>query len=294
MSRHTVFTGCATALITPFKKDFSVNYEAFEKLIDFQLDSGIKAFVVCGTTGEAATLSDEEQSELISCAISRAKPRGAAVIAGAGSNSTSHAIKLSQRAAALGADALLHVTPYYNKTTQRGLTEHFKAIAAAAELPVILYSVPSRTGLSIAPETYLELSRVENIVAAKEASGDFTLISRAMQLCGDNLDFYSGNDDHTVALMSLGAKGLISVLSNVKPAEAQRMCSLALEGDFKGAARLQLEFMPLITALFSEVNPIPVKDACNLLGFEAGPCRLPLSEMNERKRETLEGLLNVG
>lgn len=288
---NVVFEGCATAIVTPFNSDFSVNFAAFEKLIDFQLANGVKTLVVCGTSGEASTLTDNEQVSVIKHAVDYVKGKGVTVIAGAGSNDTAHGCNLSRLAQQAGADALLHVTPYYNKTTQKGLIAHFSAIANAVDIPIILYNVPSRTNLSIAPETYLALSKVENIVATKEASGNFSAITTAMELCGDNLTFYSGNDENAVTLISLGGKGLISVLSNVKPAETQKMCELALSGDFKGAAALQVSLMPLINALFSEVNPIPVKEAVNLLGFNAGPCRLPLVGMDENKKMVLKSLL---
>lgn len=293
MSKTTVFTGCGTAIVTPFNADFSINYDALERFVDYQIANGVKTIVACGTTGEAATLNDDEQISVIQCVVDRAKPQGATVIAGAGSNDTRHGVELSKRAAATGADALLHVTPYYNKTSQRGLIEHFKAMASAVDIPIILYAVPSRTGLAIAPETYAELAKIENIVATKEASGNFTAITTAMQLCGDALDFYSGNDDQAVPLMALGAKGLISVLSNIEPAGTARMCELALAGDFPAAAKLQKDYMPLINALFNEVNPIPVKAACNLRGLDAGPCRLPLYELDDAKKTKLRALLGA-
>ncbi|MEG0750768.1 MAG: 4-hydroxy-tetrahydrodipicolinate synthase [Oscillospiraceae bacterium] len=291
MKKHTIFTGCATAIITPFAKDYSVNFDALEKFVDFQLDNGVKTLVVCGTTGEASTLSDDEQISVIECAVQRARGRNATVIAGAGSNDTRHGVALSRRAAASGADALLHVTPYYNKTTQRGLIEHYRAIASSVSIPIILYNVPSRTGLSIEPATYVQLAEIENIVATKEASGNFTSIASAMNLCEGDLDFYSGNDDQAIPIISLGGKGLISVLSNVKPAETSKMCDLALAGDFKAAAALQISLMPLINALFSEVNPIPIKAAVDMIGFNAGPCRLPLCDMDESKLKKLRSLV---
>lgn len=291
MSKTTVFTGCGTAIITPFNADYSVNYDALERFVDYQINGGVKTLVACGTTGEAATLTDDEQISVIQCVVDAARGKNAVVIAGAGSNDTRHGVELSKRAAATGADALLHVTPYYNKTSQRGLVEHYKAIASAVDIPIILYAVPSRTGLAIAPETYAELAKIDNIVATKEASGNFTAITTAMQLCCDELDFYSGNDDQAVALMALGAKGLISVLSNIEPEGTSKMCELALAGDFAGAAKLQKDYMPLINAIFSDVNPIPVKAACNERGFDAGPCRLPLYKMDEAKLDKLRALL---
>ncbi len=290
--KQTVFTGCATAIVTPFLEDFSVNYEEFGRLIDFQLENGVRALVVCGTTGEASTLTDEEQISVIRYACEKVKGRDVTIIAGAGSNDTPHGIRLSKMAQQAGADALLQVTPYYNKTSQRGLIQHFGAIAAAVDLPIILYNVPGRTGMSIAPETYAALSKIDNIVAAKEASGNFSALADAMHRCGDALDFYSGNDDQAVPVMALGGKGVISVLSNVKPRETVEMCCAALRGDFAEAARIQLAMIPLINALFSDVNPIPVKEAVNLIGFTAGKCRLPLADgMDPAKLETLRALL---
>ncbi len=290
--KNTIFMGCATAIITPFKPDFSLDLDEFGKLIDFQLNNGVKAIVVCGTTGEASTLNDTEQIAVIEYACQKVKGKDVKIIAGAGSNDTPHGVNLSKMAQQVGADALLHVTPYYNKTSQRGLVQHFSAMASAVDIPIIVYNVPSRTGMSIAPETYVELAKVDNIVATKEASGNFTAIATAMQLCGDVLDFYSGNDDQVVPIMSLGGKGVISVLSNVKPKETVAMCDAALAGDYAAAAKLQLDLMPLINALFADVNPIPVKEAMNLLGYKAGKCRLPLADsMDASKVETLRRLL---
>lgn len=292
MRKETVFTGCATAIVTPFKKDFSIDFDAFGNLIDFQLENGVKTLVVCGTTGEASTLTDAEQISAIQFAVSKVQGKDVKIVAGAGSNDTSHGVNLSKLAQNVGADALLHVTPYYNKTSQRGLVEHFKAMAKAVDIPIILYNVPGRTGMTIAPETYVELARVPNIVATKEASGNFSAIARAMHLCGDSLDFYCGNDDQAIPLMSLGGKGLISVLSNVRPKESVAMCDAALAGDFVTAAKYQLDLMPIIGALFSEVNPIPVKEALNIMGFGVGKCRLPLaSSMEEAKVAKLKELL---
>ncbi len=290
--KNTIFTGCATAIITPFKPDFSVDFEEFGKIIDFQLENGIKALVVCGTTGEASTLIDDEQIAVIKYACEKVRGKDVKIIAGAGSNDTPHGIKLSKMAQQVGADALLHVTPYYNKTSQRGLVQHFGAIAAAVDIPIILYNVPGRTGMNIAPETYAELSRIENIVAAKEASGNFSALATSMNLCGDRLDFYSGNDEQAAPVMALGGKGVISVLSNVRPKETVEMCDAALRGDYKTAAAIQLSMIPLINALFSDVNPIPVKAAMNMLGFKAGKCRLPLADsMDSAKENKLRELL---
>ncbi|NLC78343.1 MAG: 4-hydroxy-tetrahydrodipicolinate synthase [Ruminococcaceae bacterium] len=285
-----VFEGVGTAIITPFKDNYTVDFDELGKIVEYQIESGVDSIVVCGTTGEASTMPDAEHLSVVKYVIDKVGGR-IPVIAGVGRNHTSHAIELSKKAEEYGADALLHVTPYYNKTSQKGLIAHFTAIAEAVKLPIILYNVTSRTGMTIAPETYKELSKIPNIVATKEASGNMTAIATAMSLCGEDLEFYSGNDDQIVPIMALGARGVISVLSNVKPKETAEMAHSALEGDFKRAARLQVEMMPLINALFCDVNPIPVKEAMNILGFNAGKCRLPLCELDEAKKELLKGLL---
>ncbi|MEG1061935.1 MAG: 4-hydroxy-tetrahydrodipicolinate synthase [Oscillospiraceae bacterium] len=292
MEKNSIFTGCATAIVTPFKDDMSIDFDEFGKLIDFQLENGIKALVVCGTTGEASTLSDAEHISVIKYACDKVRGTDVKIIAGAGSNDTLHGVNLSKLSQSVGADALLHVTPYYNKTSQKGLIAHFAKICDSIDIPVILYNVPGRTGMTIAPETYDELADIPNIKAVKEAGGNFSSIATAMNLCGSRLDFYSGNDEQAVPLMSLGGKGVISVLSNVKPRETAAMCDAALNGDFVTASRLQLELIPLINALFSDVNPIPVKIALNLIGFNVGKCRLPLiSEMDSSKTQKLKDLL---
>ena len=290
MKKKIVFEGVGTAIITPFKDNYTVDFDELGKIVEYQIESGVDSIVVCGTTGEASTMPDAEHLSVVKYVIDKVGGR-IPVIAGVGSNHTSHAIELSKKAEEYGADALLHVTPYYNKTSQKGLIAHFTAIAEAVKLPIILYNVTSRTGMTIAPETYKELSKIPNIVATKEASGNMTAIATAMSLCGEDLEFYSGNDDQIVPIMALGARGVISVLSNVKPKETAEMAHSALEGDFKRAARLQVEMMPLINALFCDVNPIPVKEAMNILGFNAGKCRLPLCELDEAKKELLKGLL---
>lgn len=277
MKKRIVFEGVGTAIITPFKDNYTVDFDELGRIVEFQLDNGVDSIVVCGTTGEASTMPDAEHLSVIKYVVDKVNKR-VPVIAGVGSNHTSHAIELSKKAEEYGADALLHVTPYYNKTSQKGLIAHFTAIANAVTLPIILYNVPSRTGMTIAPETYKELANIENIVATKEASGNMTAIATAMNLCGEDLEFYSGNDDQIVPIMALGARGVISVLSNVKPKETAQMAHSALEGDYKTAAGLQVEMMPIINALFSDVNPIPVKAAMNIIGFNAGSCRLPLCE----------------
>ena len=290
--KNTIFTGAGVAIITPMLQDGSVDFEGLKKLIDFQIDNGTDAIIICGTTGESSTLSDEEHRDCIRCAVEHTHNR-IPVIAGTGSNDTKYAIWLSQQAQADGADALLLVTPYYNKTTQAGLVAHFTAMAEAGGIPVILYNVPSRTGLNITPETALELSRNPLINGIKEASGNISQVAKIAQLCGDELNIYSGNDDQVVPLLSLGGKGVISVVSNVKPELVHNCCKAWFEGDTKTACKLQLEILPLADALFCEVNPIPVKYAMNVLGWEAGPCRLPLVEPSDAHKEKIEQALEA-
>ena len=284
--KPTIFTGAAVALVTPFHADGSVNYEEFRRLIDYQIEHGTDALVIAGTTGESSTLSEEEHSKVIRFAVEVTAHR-VPVIAGTGSNSTQTAIMLSQDAERDGADALLLVTPYYNKTTQRGLYQYYKMIAESTKLPIILYNVPSRTGLSIDVETAAKLAEIDNIVAMKDAVGNITYTANLIERCGDKLTVYSGNDDQIVPMMSLGAKGVISVLSNIAPQETHDMTTAALAGDYKTAAAMQLKYLRLIHALFSETNPIPVKEAVNQLGFAAGPCRMPLYEMAENTKAAL-------
>lgn len=280
------FKGAATALITPMKDGGKIDYAKFELLIEDQIKNDIDALVVCGTTGESATLDDKEHRELIKFCIDKVNKR-VPVIAGTGSNDTRYAIDLSAHACEMGADMLLLVTPYYNKTTQRGLIKHFEAVADVVDKPMILYNVPSRTGLNIAPETYKELSYNEKIVAAKEANGNISAVAETIQLCGDRLDIISGNDDQIVPIMALGGVGVISVLSNVVPKETHEMCRLMLEGKVKEAAALQLKYLPLINALFCETNPIPAKAAMAELGFCEQDIRLPLCEMSEGNRQKM-------
>ena len=281
-----IFTGAATALITPFRNR-EIDYEAFGHIIDDQLNAGIDALVVCGTTGEASTLTDDEQISAIEFAVKRVAGR-VPVIAGAGSNDTEHAIRLCQRSCEVGADALLIVTPYYNKTSQRGLIHMYTRIADSVNKPIILYNVPSRTGVNIEPETYAALADHPNINAIKEASGNFSKLVETVALVGDKLAIYSGNDDQVVPMLALGAKGVISVLSNVLPAETSEMCKRFWNGDFKGSAAMQCEYLPLINALFSDVNPIPVKEAMRYIGFDCGSCRLPLSKLTKEHQKQLE------
>ena len=285
--KKVVFTGAAVALVTPMNQDGSVNYKKLEELVEFQIQNGTDAIVACGTTGESATLDIDEHIEVIKKTVEFAKGR-VPVIAGTGSNDTAFAVKTAILAEQTGADAMLVVTPYYNKTSQAGLIAHFTAIANSTTLPVILYNVPSRTGTNIKPETYMELSKIENIVATKEASGDISAVAQIAHLCGENLKIYSGNDDQIVPIMSLGGLGVISVLSNVVPQETHDICQYALDGDFKKATELQLKYLPLVDALFSDVNPIPVKEALNIMGYDVGECRLPLIRMSEAAQKALE------
>ena len=280
-----IFEGMASAIITPLNEK-GIDYELFAKLIEWQIAEGIDGLVVCGTTGEGATLTDEEHKSAIEFMVKQVAGR-VPVIAGTGSNDTAYAVELTKHACQMGVDGVLTVTPYYNKATQKGLIKSFTQIADASSVPVILYNVPSRTGVNIAPKTVLELSKHPNINAIKEASGDISQIAEIAHLCGDNINIYSGNDDQVVPIMSLGGKGCISVLSNLLPKETSEMCRLFREGDVKAAARLQLKYIPLINALFSEVNPIPVKAAMAKMGFCEDFLRLPLTPMEDATRENL-------
>ncbi len=294
MSKKIVFTGAATALVTPMNADYSVNFERLTALVDEQIKSGIDALVICGTTGEKSTLNYADHVKVIETAVKAADKR-VPIIAGAGSNDTVYSVGLCNDVISVGADALLMVTPYYNKTSQKGLVAHYTYVADRVDAPIILYNVPSRTGVNIQPETYKELAKHPNIVATKEASGDISAIAKIRNLCGDDLTLYSGNDDQIVPLMSLGGIGVISVLSNVAPKETHDMCAAYLAGDVKTAADLQLKYVPLINALFSDVNPIPVKEAMNMMGLSVGPARLPLVPMTDDKREALRAeLLRLG
>ena len=283
--KRTVFTGAATALITPMKNG-GIDYEKFSEVVEFQIAHKIDALVVCGTTGESSTLTDAEHRDLIKFCVEKVAGR-VPVIAGTGSNDTDYAIDLSKFACEVGVDALLQVTPYYNKTTQRGLIKHFFAVADAVNKPIILYNVPSRTGVNIKPETYAELCKHENIAATKEASGNLSAVAEIRYLCGDSLDVYSGNDDQIIPIMSLGGKGVISVFSNILPAETHKICADFLNGDIKSASDSQINYIPLINSLFCEVNPIPVKTAMNLLGFCSEEIRLPLCEMEDSNKSRL-------
>lgn len=284
--KKILFEGCATAIATPFTES-GVNYEEFGRLIDFQIEEGIDALVVCGTTGESATMTDSERKETFRFAVEKVASR-VPVIIGTGSNCTTTAIELTRYAESIGADGALVVTPYYNKTTQTGLTEHYKAIASSTNLPIIVYSVPSRTGVNVLPSTCLELSKIPNIVAIKEASGNLSQVAEIAALCGDNLTIYSGNDDQILPVLSVGGKGVISVLSNVAPKKASKMVHDYLNGNFEDAKKAQLQAIGLINALFCEVNPIPVKAALNMLGYNFGKPRLPLTPISEKNEAVLK------
>ncbi len=294
--KNPIFTGAAVAIITPMNEDGSVNYEEFGRFIDFQIENGTDAIVVCGTTGESSTLKVVEHNEAIKWCVEYVNHR-VPVIAGTGSNSTACAIEISKEACDAGADALLLVTPYYNKTSQRGLIAHYTAIHDATNLPIILYNVPSRTGLNIAPETAYELSKLPRINGIKEASGSLEQIEKIHELCGDELNLWSGNDDQIYDLMERGGKGVISVLSNICPQETHNIVQKYLDGDKEGSKALMDKYMKLAKSMFVDVNPIPVKEAVSLIGFNAGPVRMPLIEMDEKNKayvkETMEeyGLL---
>ena len=284
--RTPVFTGSCPALVTPFDQNGAINYDAFGKLIDAQIEAGVDAVCVCGTTGESATMSIREHIAAVEFCVKRVNHR-VKVIAGAGSNDTSAAVYLSQHAQDSGADALLHVTPYYNKASQTGLIRHYEYIADRVDLPIILYNVPSRTGVSFTAETYRHLSQNPQFNGVKEASGNFSLLAHTRFLCGDDFYIWSGNDDQVVPMMALGAKGVISVASNLIPEVMVKMTKLCLDNDFEAASKLQIKYMDLIDAMFLEVNPIPIKAALNLVGMEMGGLRLPLCEMSEKNLETL-------
>lgn len=285
MKANPVFTGAAVAIITPFK-DGKIDYDTFGRIIEHQIENKTDAIVVCGTTGEASTLSDEEHVEEIAFTVEKVNGR-IPVIAGSGSNDTAYAVWLSKEAEKAGADALLQITPYYNKTSQKGLVKHFLTVADAVSIPNIVYNVPSRTGCNITLPVYKEIAKHPNIVATKEASGNISAIAKIFDEVGDLLDVYSGNDDQIVPLLSLGAKGVISVLSNVMPKEAHDICRLFFDGKVKESAALQLKLLKLINNLFIEVNPIPVKTAMSLMGFCSGDMRLPLCEMEDGNLEAL-------
>lgn len=288
--KNTIFTGAAVALVTPFAADGSVDYDVLARLIDDQIENGTDALVITGTTGESSTLTEEEHIEVIAFSVKHTAKR-VPVIAGTGSNDTACCIRLSKAAKEVGADALLLVTPYYNKTTQRGLVAHYTLVADSVDLPIILYNVPSRTGVGFSLDTIDTLANHKNIVAIKEASGNISFSAQVIERCADRIDVYSGNDDQIVPMMSLGAKGVISVLSNVIPQETHDMAQAMLDGDLAKAMELQIRYLSLINDLFIEVNPIPVKEAMNLMGMNVGPCRLPLYEMADNNRDALRAEL---
>lgn len=287
--KKPLFTGACTALVTPFL-DGKVNYPMMEQLLRRQIDAGITAVVIGGTTGESSTLSDTEKITLFSRCKDYVGDR-CLIIAGTGSNNTVHSVELSIAAEKAGVDALLVVSPYYNKATPDGIIMHYLSICHSVSLPVIVYNVPSRTGLDIPVSVYQSLARIPNIAGVKEASSDITKITRIRQVCGSHFAIWSGNDDQVVPVMSMGGIGVISVLSNIKPEETAAMCNAALAGDFDTASALQCELFPLIDSLFSEVNPIPVKAAMKIIGYDCGECRLPLTSMNDENREQLAYLL---
>ncbi len=290
--KKPVFKGAATALVTPFTIDGAVDYDALGKLIDMQIRAGISALVICGTTGETPTLSDEEFCSILSFSVERAAGR-TPIIAGTGRNSTLHSVEMSKKAEQIGADALLLVTPYYNKTTQSGLVKHYYTVADAVDLPMIVYSVPSRTGMNIEPETQLKLSEHKNIYGIKDASGNFSAMIKARALCPDDFALYSGNDDQTVPILSIGGSGVISVLSNIMPAETEKMCFDYFTGDVETAFELQRMFQPMIEALFKETSPLPIKKAMELMGLCTGVCRAPLYEVSVPTRDFLEKQLKA-
>ena len=283
----SIFTGAGVAIVTPFNEDESINYDKLDQLIDYHCNYGTDSIIICGTTGESATMSEKEHMECVKFAIERTKGR-LPIIAGTGSNCTRTAIDMSKEAASYGADGLLVVTPYYNKATQEGLVGHYTAVAKEAKAPIIMYSVASRTGCNIEPATAARLIKeVDNIVGIKEASGNISQVAKIMHLTDGKADLYSGNDDQIVPILSLGGKGVISVLSNVAPQETHDICAKFFEGDVKGSLELQLKAIPLIEQLFCEVNPIPVKKAMKLMGMDCGPLRMPLTELTPQHEESL-------
>jgi len=289
--KRLIFKGAGVAIVTPFNDD-GINFDELGKLIDYQIENSTDAIIIAGTTGESATMSDEEHKEIIKFAVERVNKR-VPVVAGTGSNDTAYAIQLSQYAENVGADALLVVTPYYNKCTQNGLVAHYTKIADSVNIPIITYNVPSRTGVNIKPETYKKLSEHPRIVATKEANGDLSSVVRTKKLCGDDLEIYSGNDDQIVPILSLGGKGVISVLSNVAPKDTHLICQLYFEGKVEASAKLQIDYSDLVDALFCEVNPIPVKCALKLQGWNVGKLRMPLSEIEAQNLEKVRAALKV-
>lgn len=288
--KKTIFTGSGVAIITPMYEDGKVNYDELARLIEFQIEQGTDAIISCGTTGESATLDHDEHCKVLDFTIQHVNHR-VPVIAGTGSNDTMYAVQLAQSAEKSGADGLLMVTPYYNKTSQSGLIRHFTYVADRVNTPIILYNVPSRTGCNILPETYLELSKHPNIVATKEANGNVSSTVHTMALCGDELAVYSGEDDLTLPLMAMGGKGVISVFANVMPKTMHELCAAILKGDLETGRKLQYENAELMKALFMDVNPIPVKEALNMMGYACGPCRMPLAPLSEAAHEKLAAVM---
>lgn len=285
--KKTIFKGAGVAIITPMNEDGSINFDKLGELIEFNIANHTDAIIICGTTGESATMTDEEHQDCITYAIKKVDGR-IPVIAGTGSNDTKYAVALSKHAEEQGADALLVVTPYYNKCSQEGLIKHYYAIADAVNIPIIAYNVPSRTGTNIAVSTCVELSKHKNIAAIKEASGDISRVAQIRAACGDDLDVYSGNDDQIIPILSLGGKGVISVLSNCMPKETHDICELCFENKYEEASQLALKLLEFTNGLFMDVNPIPVKEALNIMGFEVGECRLPLCKMPQAKIDKLK------
>lgn len=288
--KKIVFKGSGTALVTPFNNDGTVNYDMLKKLIDFQIDNKTDAIIICGTTGEASTLTDNEKFDVIKYSVEYINGK-VPVIVGTGTNDTKKSIEMSQKADKLGANGLLVVTPYYNKTSQQGLYNHYKQIAENVNKPIILYNVPSRTGMSITVDTYQKLSEIHNIFATKEASGNISLIAEIKSVCGDKLHIYSGNDDQIVPILSLGGIGVISVLSNIVPEVVHDICKYYLTGDIKLSRELQIKYIKLINALFGDVNPIPVKCALEFMGYNVGKCKAPLFEIDEKLSGVLKDIL---
>ena len=290
MGKQILFRGVGTAMVTPMREDGTINYPVFGQLLREQADRGADAVIIAGTTGEGSTLYDREHIELVEYAVKKINGK-IPVIAGAGSNNTAHAVHLSKEFEKIGADGLLHVTPYYNKASQQGLFLHFQACAEATRLPIILYNVPSRTGVNIYPATYKRLSQIDNIVACKEASGNFSQLAKIAALCKEDLTIYSGNDDQITSALALGAQGVISVLSNILPKETHEICRSYFDGDSSLSDSLQLKYLDLIEALFLDVNPIPVKQAMRAIGYDVGRCRLPLCDMDPTNAEKLYSVL---
>ncbi len=288
--KNQIFTGSGVALVTPFHSDLSVNYEELERLLEFQIENGTDAIITCGTTGEAATLTGEEHLNVIDFTVKKVRGR-IPVIAGTGSNDTAYAVELSKEAEARGVDGLLLVTPYYNKTSQRGIVESFHYIASSVKTPCIVYNVPSRTGVNILPETYLELSKHPNIVAAKEANHDISALVKTVSLCGDDLSIYSGEDIQTLPIIALGGIGVISVFANLLPRQMHDLCVAAMEERISEARAMTVQYAELMDALFMDVNPIPIKAALNMAGFSCGRCRLPLTDMAPKDAEKLSSIL---